>query len=152
MDSKQRRDACDLRRNLKLVEHSPQLASQGVSELVHALVDLWSQLVHDDFASSHSQRIAVESPRVPQDRPALGGVEKGHDVLAATERPDWRAAADYLAHRREVWRYAEQFLRAARRDSEALHLVEYQENAILAGYFSYPFQEVHVRGKVAEAG
>src|SRR5207248_5526779 len=66
----------------------------------------------------HRERVAGERARLI-DRPRWRYLL--HDVASASVCADGKAAADYLAERRQVWSHAVKLLRAAARESEARH-------------------------------
>src|SRR5829696_3252701 len=61
------------------------------------------------------------------------GVEDAHDVLAPAEGTDGEAAADDLAHRRQVGADAEDLLVAASAEPEGYYLVADEERSVLVG-------------------
>mmetsp|Transcript_66663 Transcript_66663/g.201211 ORF Transcript_66663/g.201211 Transcript_66663/m.201211 type:complete len:353 (+) Transcript_66663:271-1329(+) len=118
-------------------------------EAVELLVDLVAlQLLERLDARGHGQGVAAERPSLVH-RPRGG--HHLHDVPAAAVGAHRQAAADDLAHGRDVRLHAEVLLRPAIGDAEPGHdLIEDEERAVLCRELAQALQEL-LRGR-DEAG
>ncbi len=88
--------------------------------------------LHRSDARTHRHRIGGERTAMRQGRLARARIEHRHDILAAADRADRKAAADDFAERGQVRIDVPDALRAAIAEPKRDDLVENQERADLA--------------------